>query len=48
MVRKWPLFELRSNCWRTAVLLLLLESNEDLGLFPSSENAETLESASAQ
>jgi len=30
------------------MLLVLLESSEDLGLFPSSENVETLESTFAQ
>ena len=30
--RKWPLSELRQSCRRTVVLLLLLESSEDLGL----------------
>ena len=42
----WLLSTLHPSCWKTAVLLLLLEQNEYLGLLPYLEWAETLESAS--
>lgn len=43
---EWLLFALRPSCWKTVVLLLLLEQDEYLGLLPYSKKAETLESAS--
>ena len=46
MIEKWLQTDLHPNCQRTVVLLLLLKSHEDLGLLPTLENAETLESAS--
>ena len=46
MIEKWLQTDLRPNCRRIDMLLLLLGSHEDLGLLPTSENAETLESTS--
>ena len=46
ITKEWLLSALRPSCWKIAVLLLLLEQDEYLGLLPYSERAETLEFAS--